>query len=157
MFWFHAELQTHHDRLEEFKRICSNTFDHLAQHGMHLYGAWETVIGPRHLVVDMWRFESEQAMLQAFALLQEVPQWHEFARDVPSTIVTEDVRSVNPSLTFDTCMAMDSVLADITFLRPRAAYIVERSLQVFLLCILAVPPASHILCQDESSCARRNP
>ena len=96
MFWFHAELQTHHDRLEEFKRICSNTFDHLAQHGMHLYGAWETVVGPRHLVVDMWRFESEQAMLQAFVSLQGVPQFQEFGRDVPSTLVTEDLKSVNP-------------------------------------------------------------
>lgn len=96
MFWLHAELQTHYDRLKEFKRICSRTFEHLAQHGMHLYGAWETVIGPRHLVVDVWRFESEQAMLQAFGSLQDVPAWQEFARDVPSTIVTEDVRSVNP-------------------------------------------------------------
>jgi hypothetical protein len=98
MFWLHAELQTHHDKLEEFKRICSKTFDHLAQHGMHLYGAWETVVGPRHLVVDMWRFETEQAMLHAFASLLGVPQFQEFGRDVPSILVTEDLKSINPML-----------------------------------------------------------
>ena len=39
MFWLHAELQAHHDKTEEFKRICGNTFEHLAPYGMHLYDA----------------------------------------------------------------------------------------------------------------------
>lgn len=96
MLWLHAELQAHHDKVEEFKRICGNTFEHLAPHGMHLWGAWETVIGPRHLFVDIWRFEDEAAMMQAFGSLMQVPQWHEFGRDVPSTIVTEDLKTVTP-------------------------------------------------------------
>jgi len=96
MFWLHADLQTHLDRLEDFKRICSNTFEHLSQHGMHLYGAWETVVGPRNLIVDLWRFDSEEAMLRAFASMQALAAWQQFAREVPPTILEETVRSINP-------------------------------------------------------------
>ena len=96
MFWLHAELQTHLDRLEDFKRVCSNAFEHFSRHGMHLYGAWEAVVGTRTFIVDLWRFDSEEAMFRAFGSMQGLDAWQHFAKEVPPTILEENVSAVTP-------------------------------------------------------------
>ncbi len=96
MYIMHAEVQMHAGRLEEFKGACPGAFKHCPEYGMRLYGAWESIIGPRHLIIDVWQYDSREAMVKAFAGLAEIPAWQKLYAIAFPTMVTEDIKNVEP-------------------------------------------------------------
>lgn len=89
-----AEAQLHPGKLEEFKRLFPAGVPLMSRYGgMNLYGAWETVIGPRHLIIDVWQSETPP---QGTPKLAQVPEWQQWLAGVEPTISWENLTRIAP-------------------------------------------------------------
>lgn len=94
MHWTRAELTLHHGQIGEFKRLCAKYFDGISNIGWHLQGAWESVIGHRSLIVDVWGFQNPEAATTAIATFMQEPRYQPFFQQALPTIFEEDFKRI---------------------------------------------------------------
>lgn len=59
MIYLLADIEVAPGKMQEYKDVFGGEYlTRLSQLGRKLTGAWETEIGPRNTIVDLWQFES---------------------------------------------------------------------------------------------------
>ncbi len=65
MIYLLADIEVAPGKMPEFQELFGGPYlDRLKALGRRLAGAWETEIGPRNQVVDLWTFETPAALFE---------------------------------------------------------------------------------------------
>lgn len=96
MYWTRAEIPVHPGKAGEFKRVFDEYWRRMTTMGWHLYGAWESVVGRRPFIVDVWGFENQESFTAATAQFIQDPQYRGFFSQILPTMVQEDFKHIEP-------------------------------------------------------------
>jgi hypothetical protein len=88
--YLHATLKIRIGSYDRFCEAMAKQVPVLESHGWKLVGAWVTIVGRVHTVIDVWEIPDANTFFDATALWRETEAFREF-RAVTSEVLEDEV------------------------------------------------------------------